>query len=116
MKGKSERTSLVNAPETGQETEVRKRRKKQPPYHVILWDDDDHTYGYVIQMLRELFGQTAWRAFQMAREVDKSGKVICLTTTMEHAELKREQIHAYGRDELVASCQGGMSSTIEPAR
>jgi hypothetical protein len=29
--------------------------KKQPPYHVILWNDDDHTYEYVIEMLKKLF-------------------------------------------------------------
>jgi hypothetical protein len=30
--------------------------KRQPRYHVVLWNDDDHTYEYVIAMLRRLFG------------------------------------------------------------
>ena len=42
----------------------------------------------------------------MAKEVDTQGRVIVLTTTMEHAELKRDQIHAYGKDDLVAELQG----------
>jgi ATP-dependent Clp protease adaptor protein ClpS len=46
--------------------------------------------------------------------VDKTGKAICLTTTKEHAELKVEQIHAYGGDPLIPRCQGAMSATIEP--
>jgi ATP-dependent Clp protease adaptor protein ClpS len=50
----------------------------------------------------------------MAREVDKTGRAIILTTTLEHAELKRDQIHAYGKDDLVAGCKGSMKSTIEP--
>ena len=29
----------------------RQRPKRQPPYHVILWNDDDHSYEYVITML-----------------------------------------------------------------
>jgi ATP-dependent Clp protease adaptor protein ClpS len=37
-----------------------------------------------------------------------------LTTTKEHAELKRDQIHSYGKDGLVGECQGSMWSTIEP--
>ena len=41
-------------------------------------------------------------------------KAICLTTTREHAELKADQIHAYGKDDLIAGCKGSMSSTIEP--
>jgi ATP-dependent Clp protease adaptor protein ClpS len=50
----------------------------------------------------------------MAKEVDSQGRVVLLTTTREHAELKRDQIHAYGKDALIASCQGSMSATIEP--
>ena len=89
--------------------------KQQPRYHVILWNDDDHSYEYVIRMLKELFGYSAEKGMQLAKEVDTSGKVICLTTTMEHAELKRDQIKAYGRDRLVAHCRGSMAASIEPA-
>jgi ATP-dependent Clp protease adaptor protein ClpS len=89
--------------------------KRQPPYHVILWNDDDHTYEYVIAMLLKLFGHPPEKGFVMAQEVDAKGRVIVLTTTLEHAELKRDQIHAYGRDALIAGCKGSMSATIEPA-
>ncbi len=37
-----------------------------------------------------------------------------MTTTMEHAELKRDQIHSFGKDELIPRCKGSMSATIEP--
>lgn len=91
------------------------RPKKQPPYHVILFDDDDHTYEYVIGMLRKLFGYVEERAFQLASEVDNSGRVILDTTTLERAELKRDQISAFGRDWRLARCEGSMSAIIEPA-
>ena len=42
-----------------------------PPYHVILLNDDDHTYEYVIHMLQTLFGHPQERGFQLAVEVDK---------------------------------------------
>jgi ATP-dependent Clp protease adaptor protein ClpS len=45
--------------------------------------------------------------------VDEDGKAVCLTTTLEHAELKRDQIHAFGNDPFVSQCQGSMSATIE---
>jgi ATP-dependent Clp protease adaptor protein ClpS len=89
--------------------------KRQPPYHVILWNDEEHSYEYVILMLLELFGHPPEKGFLMAKEVDTQGRVVVLTTTMEHAELKRDQIHAYGKDSLIASCKGSMSATIEPA-
>ncbi len=89
------------------------RLKKQPPYNVILWDDSDHTFAYVIRMLRELFAHEEPRAKLMAKEVDTTGRVIVLTTTREHAELKRDQIHAYGKDPQISRCQGSMYATIE---
>ncbi len=90
------------------------RPKRQPRYQVILWNDDDHTYLYVITMMQKLFGHTYETGFQVAKEVDSSGRAIVLTTTLEHAELKRDQIHAFGRDGLIDSCQGSMWATIEP--
>ena len=91
----------------------KQKNKRQPPYHVILWNDDDHSYEYVIKMLLELFGHPSEKGFLLAQEVDKQGKVIVLTTTREHAELKRDQIHAYGKDGLIDTCQGSMWATIE---
>jgi ATP-dependent Clp protease adaptor protein ClpS len=91
------------------------RTKRQPPYHVILWNDQDHTYEYVIKMLTELFGYQPEKGFLLAHEVDTQGRVVVLTTTREHAELKRDQIHAYGKDVLIAGCKGSMWATIEPA-
>ena len=96
-------------PHTEQQT------KRQPPYHVVLWNDDDHSYDYVVTMLMDLFAYPPEKGFQMAKEVDTQGRVILLTTTLEHAELKRDQIHAYGKDVLIAGCKGSMKASIEPA-
>ena len=86
-----------------------------PPFHVVLHDDDDHSYEYVIEMLGRLFGHVLSKAFQMAQEVDATGRVIVDTTTKERAELKRDQIHAYGADWRLERCRGSMRATIEPA-
>jgi len=110
--------------EPEEETIVRPRRReheqeknetrRQPRYHVILWNDEDHSYDYVINMLQSLFGHPPAKGIQIASTVDRTGRAICLTTTMEHAELKRDQIHAYGKDYLICDCAGSMSATIEP--
>ncbi|MCL4206371.1 MAG: ATP-dependent Clp protease adaptor ClpS [Pirellulaceae bacterium] len=101
-------TAVRNRPEKDS------KPKRQPRYNVVLWDDDEHTYEYVIRMMKELFGHPIEKGTQIAQQVDKLGKAVCLTTTKEHAELKRDQIHAFGRDPLIARCQGSMSATIEP--
>jgi ATP-dependent Clp protease adaptor protein ClpS len=89
--------------------------RELPPYHVILYNDDDHSYEYVMEMLLVVFGHPFERGMQMAKEVDETGRVIVLTTHKEKAELKRDQIHAYGADPRVACCAGSMSAAIEPA-
>ena len=88
--------------------------QKQPPYNVILLDDDDHTYEYVIEMLQRLFRVSKQDAYLKAVEVDTSSRVIIDTTTKERAELKRDQIHGYGKDFRIDTCAGSMSSVIEP--
>jgi ATP-dependent Clp protease adaptor protein ClpS len=93
----------------------KKETKQLPLFNVILLDDDDHSYEYVIEMLLALFAYPIERGFLMAQEVDEHGRVIVLTTHKEMAELKRDQIHAYGVDATVATCRGSMSAVIEPA-
>jgi ATP-dependent Clp protease adaptor protein ClpS len=89
--------------------------KQLPPYHVVLLNDDDHSYEYVIEMLKAVFAHPEEKGYQLAKEVDTKGRVIVLTTHKEKAELKREQVHAYGADYRIASCKGSMTATIEPA-
>ena len=89
--------------------------KNVPMYHVVLLNDDDHTYEYVIQMLGELFGHPPTKAFLMADEVHHSGRVIVFTSYKEQAEFKRDRIHAYGADPRLARGKGSMSAIIEPA-
>src|SRR5262245_16524624 len=108
-------SETLSMPVTSKKTKEEEKVKKQPPYHVILLNDDDHSYDYVIRMLKQLFGYPEEKGFQMASEVDKSGRVIVDTTSLERAELKRDQIHAFGPDPLIQRCKGSMSATIEPA-
>ena len=89
--------------------------RRIPPYHVILLNDDDHSYDYVIEMLGKVFGHNSATGLIMAEEVDTTGRVIVETTTLERAEFKRDQIHASGPDGRIERCKGSMSATIEPA-
>ena len=53
----------------------------------------------------------------LALEVHETGRAILLTTSREHAELKQDQIHAFGPDPLSSKdCKGSMTSVIEPGR
>lgn len=89
--------------------------KAAPRWHVVLLDDDDHTYEYVVDMLTRLFGHEARKAYAMAVEVDTVGRSIVETTSLERAELKRDQIHAFGADPRLDRSKGSMSAVLEPA-
>jgi ATP-dependent Clp protease adaptor protein ClpS len=104
----------VEQTELKERSEKKKKPKRQPRYNVILWDDQEHTPEYVIAMMQKLFGHPAEKGMQIAQEVDAGGRAIVLTTTREHAELKRDQIHAFGKDPIVRTCKGSMSASIEP--
>jgi ATP-dependent Clp protease adaptor protein ClpS len=89
--------------------------RKMPPYHVVLLDDHDHTHEYVVEMMRCLFGYPSERGYRIAQEVDARKRVVVCTTHKELAELKRDQIHAFGTDIRVATCAGSMSAMIVAA-
>lgn len=103
------------SPAPVKETKQKNKPKNLPPYHVVLLDDDDHSYEYVMEMLKSIFGYDDTKSYSMAREVDTTGRVIVFTTHKELAELKRDQICCYGVDHRVATCQGSMSAIVEPA-
>ncbi len=84
-------------------------------WNVVLLDDQEHTDVYVIAMMQSLFAMSADRATHIADLVDGHGRAIVMTTHKELAELKRDQILAFGKDPQVGSCSGSMSAVIEPA-
>jgi ATP-dependent Clp protease adaptor protein ClpS len=87
-----------------------------PLWNVVLLNDDDHTYEYVIEMLGKLFAYSTQKAYAMACEVDNTGRVIVATLVFEQAEFKQQQIHAYGSDRRIPRCRGSMRAVLEPAR
>src|SRR5271170_2365005 len=94
--------------------ETTRRDQLTPLFHVVLLDDDDHTYDYVIEMLAKIFLLPAESAFRHAVEVDTTGRTIVMTCEREQAEFGRDQIHSYGADPRMARSKGSMSAVVEP--
>ncbi len=89
--------------------------KKEHKYNVVLLDDDDHTYDYVIEMLMHVFGYSIEESYIMACEVDFRGRVIVFTTSKEKAEMKKDEILNFGPDHRLSRSKGSMNAIIEPA-
>jgi len=85
-------------------------------YHVIILNDDEHTFEYVIEMLQAVFKISYAAAFSHTVEADSTGSSIVLTTSLEEAERKRDQVHAYGPDWRMANSRGSVAALVEPAQ
>ena len=102
-------------PDTEIEIDKESREQLSPVYNVVLLDDDDHTYDYVVEMLQKLFLCSETEAFGHAVEVDTTGRTIVLTCGLPEAEFGRDQIHAYGPDWRMPRSKGSMRAIVEPA-
>jgi len=91
------------------------RTEFTPMYNVVLLDDNDHTYDYVIEMLQRLFVVSFEQAYRHAEEVDRCGRTVVITCDLPAAEFARDQIHGYGPDWRLARSKGAMSAILEPA-
>src|SRR3954449_2560487 len=83
-------------------------------FHVVLLDDDEHTYEYVIEMLQKLFVLSTEAAFRHAVEVDSTGKTIVITCEKPEAQFACDQIPAYGADHPMPKSKGSMSAVLIP--
>jgi ATP-dependent Clp protease adaptor protein ClpS len=95
--------------------EVREQQQTPSLWNVVLLNDDDHTYDYVIEMLMRLFLKTADEAYSHAVEVDSRGRTIVMTCEREAAEFARDQIHGFGADWRLPRSKGSMTAVVEPA-
>lgn len=84
-------------------------------YHVIILNDDEHTFDYVIEMLQAIFNMPYATALAHTMEADATGSSIVLTTHLEEAETKRDQVHAYGPDWRMPDSRGSVAALVEPA-
>ena len=100
---------------TRKEREDRSLEEKAPLFNVVLLNDDDHSYDYVIEMLQKIFCFSWQQAYEHAVEVDFTGRTILITCGLEEAQFARDQVHSYGVDHRIPHCRGSMSAIIEPA-
>ena len=104
-------TETITTPEIENITDDRMEKL----YHVIILNDDEHTYEYVVEMLQAVFGFSVATALAHTIEADKTGGSIVITCGLEEAELKRDQIHAFGPDWRMPNSRGSVAALVEPA-
>jgi ATP-dependent Clp protease adaptor protein ClpS len=103
--------SVVVQPEVVEDT----RTRRLPPYNVVILNDEEHTFEYVIELLIKLFAHSLPVAEKLTWEIHNRGRAIVYTTHKEKAELKREQVVSYGADPRDPTSKGPLRCYIEPA-
>lgn len=104
-------TKVAPRSRTAQATET----QRQPPYNVVILNDEEHTFDYVIELLTKLFAHPLAVAKELTWRIHLTGRAIVYTTHREKAELKREQVLAYGPDPRMSISKGPLGCYIEPA-
>jgi ATP-dependent Clp protease adaptor protein ClpS len=97
------------------EVEKQQLEELAPLFNVVLLDDDEHTYDYVVEMLQKLFLCSGSDAFRHAVEVDTTGRTVVITCGLLEAEFGRDQIQGYGPDWRMPKSKKSMRAIIEPA-
>jgi ATP-dependent Clp protease adaptor protein ClpS len=72
--------------------------KQQPPYAVVLFNDEEHTFEYVVETLTKVFGYPQEKSYSLALQIHNHGRGIVWSGSREVAELKRDQIRSAGPD------------------
>ena len=96
------------------EAEIIERDRQVPLYRVVLLDDNDHTYDYVIEMLQKIFVFSVDLAYHHAEEVDRGGRTVLIVCERCEAEFGRDQIQAYGPDWRLPRSKSSMAAIVEP--
>lgn len=84
-------------------------------FHLVLLDDNDHTYAYVVEMLGRIFGYGRGKAFAIATIVDGQGRAIVETAGYDQTLRHQRQIHAFGADPRLERSVGSMRAVLEEA-
>jgi ATP-dependent Clp protease adaptor protein ClpS len=90
---------VIESPEEKEKEAPEKAKPKRlPPYAVIVLNDDEHTYAYVIETFRKVFGYSTAKCWLLATLIDTAGRAPVWSGSKEVAELKRDQIRSAGPD------------------
>jgi ATP-dependent Clp protease adaptor protein ClpS len=89
--------------------------RRVPPYHVILENDDYHSFEFVVEVLCKALGYTVERSHQLTLQAHTAGRAVVWTGPKEVAELRADQIRSFHEIRSDNTRLGPLGCTIEPA-
>jgi ATP-dependent Clp protease adaptor protein ClpS len=80
---------------------------------VVLLNDEEHTYHYVVELLTKVCKLNKQQAFRCAVEVDLSGRTPVYRGSQEACEAIKIKIETYGPDHRLPHSTGSMRAEVQ---
>jgi ATP-dependent Clp protease adaptor protein ClpS len=86
-----------------------------PRYHLVILNDDTHSFLYVASMLQHVFDISPPKAHALTRVIDGQGRAVVFTGSLEEVNKKRIKVAGFGLDWLSRKAAGPLGVVIEKA-
>jgi ATP-dependent Clp protease adaptor protein ClpS len=87
-----------------------------PQYHLVILNDDTHSFDYVIRLFQDVFSIPLARSVALTCEIHSQGRAVVFTGSLDEVNNKRTQVIIYGPDTSVPNSVGPLSVVIEKTR
>lgn len=87
--------------------------KTATPFKVVLFNDEEHTYDYVVEMLTHACKLSRENAFRCAVEVDLTGRTVVFYGMQSECAAICSQILVYGPDHRLPQSMGSMNAEVQ---
>ncbi len=103
----------LGSPEDQGQSETETLTKPAANWKVVLFNDEEHTYDYVVEMLTSACKLSRENAFRCAVEVDMSGRTIVYYGSRNDCESVCSKILAYGPDHRLPQSMASMNAEVQ---
>jgi ATP-dependent Clp protease adaptor protein ClpS len=100
-------------PGPGESVESGTKTLVQLSSKVVLFDDEDHTYDYVVEMLTHCCEMSKDVAFYCALEVDMTGRTIVFYGDFDSCKTVCNKILTYGPDHRMPHSMSSMNAEVQ---
>lgn len=90
--------SATATPDVDEAVKLDEKTSFYKQYAIVVFNDDDHTFEYVVESFMKVFKYTAEKCLELAITIHKEGRALVWSGMLEHAELKVDQIKSCGPD------------------
>jgi ATP-dependent Clp protease adaptor protein ClpS len=107
------RSGEIPQEQTEGETETETLTKSMLNHKVVLFNDEEHTYDYVVELLTQVCRLSRDNAFRCAVEVDMTGRTIVHYGERSECERMCSKIRSYGPDHRLPQSMGSMQAEVQ---